>query len=113
MIGRGKPKNIVETEQLTVCIPKHLKTKLGAKLFSTMEQRIPHGAWGAFFTARIQEYFSYARLDLQAYGFPADYFVVGPKEMIQNLESKLKEMRAVKAGEKQSKTPTLPHTMTL
>lgn len=72
-------------------IPESLMAPLQLHLFSQMEGRIPKGAYQEFLSERIREFFEWRRIDLGVYGFPAGYFVSGPREMIEELERRLRK----------------------
>lgn len=59
--------------------------KLTAHLHSEAEQRIPKGAFKAFFEEAIVRFFSEAHLDLAPYGLPLGSVVSGAPETIRQL----------------------------
>jgi len=71
-------------------LPKSLRARLDLALFSPLEGRVRQGRYQEFFTARIQEFFDWRRLDLGLYGFAPGAFVSGPKSTIEALEQRLK-----------------------
>lgn len=82
--------NIDRPIAMTLKLPESIRARLDLHLFSELEGRVPQGRYQEFFLARIQEFFSWQRLDLAPYGFPEGFFVSGPAEMIQELEKELK-----------------------
>lgn len=62
---------------------------LDAFLWCRRTNRVPYGAYLGFFTARLHEFFSWQRLELEPYGLPPGYFVCGPKEMLSTLSHRL------------------------
>lgn len=78
-----------ESTRLTLRLPLNLRAKLDLFLVSTIEGRVPHGDYAAFFTERVREFFEWEGLDLTPYDFPPGYFVRGPKEMIEQLKRRL------------------------
>lgn len=85
-----RPPSLIPSSTISLCLRQDLRAKLDLQLWSTLEDRVPKGAYKAFFEARMQEHFAWVKLDLQPFGFPAGFFVSGPKEMIQHLEQHLK-----------------------
>ena len=77
---------------LTLKLPESVRGRLDLWLFSPLEGRVRQGSYQEFFVERIQEFFEWKRLDLTPYGFPAGYFIAGPKEMIAALEERLKNV---------------------
>lgn len=77
-------------------VPLHtsLRTSVRAilevNLFSSVEGRVPKGAYQEFFEARIQEHFSWGTLDLTPFGYPPGSFVRGPKEVLEQLSLSLR-----------------------
>ena len=88
----SKRPNIVPSMQLNVALPLPSYTQLSAHLFSTLENRVPHGAYSRFITERLREYFASKHLDLAPYmNADAGAFVVsGPPEAIEALQRVLK-----------------------
>lgn len=70
-------------------ISPELKGKLYLHLTSELEGRIPLGKISEFIAERTREFFGWETLSLEAYGFPAGYFVKGPPAMIQALRTRL------------------------
>jgi len=85
-----RPPSVIRPTLLHVSIPEDLRTRLDLLLFSSLEGRVPKGAYQRFFSERIQEFFNHRKLDLMPYGAPQGFFVSGPKEMIDTLETILK-----------------------
>ncbi len=84
-----RPLAIDRPARLSLKLPESVLGRLSVHLYSEVEGRVPVGRWQAFFMERITEYFDYERLELAPYGFPAGYFVRGPKEMIAELRKEL------------------------
>lgn len=82
--------DVIRPTLLHMSIPEDVRAKLDLYLFSELEGRVPKGAYQRFFTERIQEFFGWRRLDLAPYGLPPGFFVSGPKEMLDHLETHLK-----------------------
>ena len=72
-------------------LPESWRTRLDLLLFSETEQRVPLGAYQRFFMERMQEFFSWRRRELTSLGFPEGYFITGPKEMVKEVERRLKK----------------------
>jgi hypothetical protein len=49
--------SVIPRYSLCLMIPQDLKDKLDLLLFSQVESRVPHGAYAAFFTSLLTEYF--------------------------------------------------------
>ena len=73
---------------LRLMLPESIRAKVDLILFSELEGRVPKGRYQEFFLERIAEYFSNRPLDLTAYGIAG--MVSGPKEIIEQLEWRLK-----------------------
>jgi hypothetical protein len=87
-----RKRNLDRSIPLTLKLPESVRTRLDLHLFSDLEGRVAQGSYQQFFLERIQEYFSWRRLDLAPFGFGLGYFVSGPKDMIEALERKLKNV---------------------
>lgn len=87
----ARPVNPNPPTRLHTVVSPQLRAKLDLHLFSDVEGRVPKGAYQEFFETRIQEFFTYRRLDLAPFGFPPGYFVQGPKEIIEALIKRLQE----------------------
>ena len=83
-------KNLDPSIPLEIALPESVHARVTLLLFSTVENRVPLGAYSNFFIERVREFFSWRRLDLASYGMPEGYFIAGPKEMIEALEEKLR-----------------------
>lgn len=59
--------NTIPSKQLNVAVPLDAFTLLATHLYSDLEQRVPHGAFNRWITARIAEYFTWKPLDLAPY----------------------------------------------
>lgn len=71
---------------LLLKLPESERARLDLFLFSELEGRVPKGKYQEFFRERMVEFFDSQELSLEAYGFPAGYFVRGPKAMIEALK---------------------------
>lgn len=87
-----KTANIIPSQQLNVALSLPAYTQLSAHLFSTLENRVPHGAYSRFISERLREYFSSQQLDLAPFinGDPGAFVVSGTPEAIKVLENALK-----------------------
>lgn len=56
-MAAGRPPNIMRPVQLTTTLPEDLRAKLDLHLYSTVEGRVPHGAYSKFLAERIREFF--------------------------------------------------------
>lgn len=83
--------NLDRPVALTLKLPESVRARLDLLLFSALEGRVPKGAYQDFFAARIQEFFEHRRLELTPYGFPSGYYISAPKEMLRELEFRLKK----------------------
>lgn len=90
-----KPRNIVPSKQLNVALPLPVFVKLGAHLYSELEQRVPHGAYSRFLSNLLRGFFAQARLDLAPYmaSDPGAFVVSGSPEAVEALKLML-ERRA-------------------
>jgi hypothetical protein len=83
--------NIIKSIALNTFLPEDLHTRASLVLFSETENRIPKGAWTAFISERVREYFSNERLDLAPYlgTSPGAFIVSGSPESIAKLKESL------------------------
>jgi hypothetical protein len=51
------PTHIIRPTKLTLHLPEDIRTKVDLILWSKMEQRVPKGAYQAFFVKLIEDYF--------------------------------------------------------
>lgn len=65
----GRKPNLIPSVQLNVALAQDIHTQLTLHLYSELEGRVPLGAYQAFITERLREYFSDKHLDLAPY-FP-------------------------------------------
>ena len=88
-----KPKNIIPSQQLNVALPLPLYTKLGAYLYSELEQRVPHGAYSRFMINMLRGFFSQTQLDLAPYlsSDPGAFVVSGSPEAVEALKLMLEK----------------------
>lgn len=86
--------NVIPSIGIHLMLPEDIYTKLTLFLHSDLEGRVPKGAYQRLFIKLINDFFHSRRLDLQPFGLPQGYHVTGPKEMIEALETKLKETHA-------------------
>lgn len=75
--------------RLELKLPDSLRTRVDLYLFSDLEGKVPRGRYQEFFSERVRDFFESARLDLAPFGFPQDYYVTGPKDMIAELQRRL------------------------
>lgn len=75
--------------RLVLMLPESVRARLDLHLYSPLEGRVPKGNYQSFFLERISEFFQWRRLELAPFGFPAGYFIAGPREMIDTLERRL------------------------
>lgn len=61
----GRPPNVMRPSKIGIYLPEDLRAKLDLHLFSTLEGRIPHGAYSRFISDRIREYFDSATAQTQ------------------------------------------------
>lgn len=80
--------------RLETALPSTLRAKLDLLLFSPLEGRVPHGKYQEFIIARIVEFFASKRLDLEPFGYPQGYYITGPKEMVDEVEVRMKARTA-------------------
>lgn len=52
----GRPPNILRPVKLTTYLPEDLRAKLDLHLFSTVEGRVPHGAYSKFLIERVRDF---------------------------------------------------------
>lgn len=90
----GRRPNLVPTRPLNTFIPQDLSVKLDLLLYSEAEGRVPHGAYAAFFSARLREFFDDKALDLAPFlgTLPGQATVRGKVETIYNLMKHLQEV---------------------
>lgn len=60
-MSRGRPANIIPSDRINLHLPVDIKSRLDLHLFSSVEGRIPKGAYSKFFEERVREFF--ARID--------------------------------------------------
>ena len=82
---------LVPNTPLNTRISPDLRVKMDLLLFSTLEGRVPKGAYQTFLEARIREFFELKALDLAPYtGQPQGTFIVrGQPVVIEALEATL------------------------
>ena len=88
----AKTPNIIPSQQLNVALPLPTFTQMSAHLFSTLENRVPHGAYSRFLDSLIRERFAARHLDLAPFlnADPGAFIVSGTPEAIEALKKALK-----------------------
>jgi len=51
----GRPKLAIPSIEKNISIPEDVVVQVDLKLFSTLESKVPHGAWSRYITALIRE----------------------------------------------------------
>lgn len=59
-MSSGRPPNVLRPTKLTTNLPEDIRAQLDIHLFSTVEGRIPHGAYSKFLAERVKEFFDSA-----------------------------------------------------
>lgn len=77
--------NIIPSRNLTMALPEDVFTRLQLYLYSEAEQRVPQGAYQAFFVERITEFFERRAFDTGA------GVIYGPAETIEYVKLCMKE----------------------
>ena len=87
----AKHPNLIPSQQLNVALPLPLYTQLTAHLYSSLEQRVPHGAYSRFLIDLLRGFFTAKHLDLAPYtsAAPGSFIVTGSPEAIQALRRAL------------------------
>lgn len=90
---RGRKPLIEPAVALNVHLPEGLRTRLDLVLFSDAEQRVPKGAYGKFFSARLHEFFEHRTLDLSPYlgTLPGESVISGHPLVLESLKAKLEQ----------------------
>lgn len=85
--------NLNPTERMHVRLPADLAQKVELLLFSDLEGRVPYGAYQAFITQRLVEFFEDKPLDLGPYlgTLPGEAVVRGKTGVVHKLMTHLKE----------------------
>ena len=87
-MSAGRPQNILRPVKLTTYLPEDIRAQLDIHLFSTVEGRVPHGAYSKFLAERVREFFE-PRSDSQKWGI---------EEALKTLESVTKDSDAAKGA---------------
>jgi hypothetical protein len=77
--------SIIRPVKLTTTFPEDVRVKLDLHLFSTIEGRVPKGAYQTFLVDRIRTFFSNKQLQL-----PSGAWVEGSPEAIAFVEDLLR-----------------------
>lgn len=94
-----KPRNLIPSRRLNLHLREDLSTQLDLLLFSELEQRVPEGAYKAWFEQRIREYIASKHLDLAPWtdSPPGAFIVSGTSEAVRVLEKTLNELSLEKS----------------
>lgn len=76
--------------EMCLTLPESVKGWLDVTLWSTVENRVPSGAYKTFFCERIAEFRERKALDLHPLGFPLGFFIFGSEEVLRQVEERLK-----------------------
>lgn len=85
-----RPFKIDRPVQVCLQLPTSVVARMDMHLWSSLEGRVPYGKRNEFLGRLIAEFFEERRLELEAFGLPAGFFITGPKEMVDALERRLK-----------------------
>lgn len=87
----GRKPNMEPSHSLHLALPQSLKVPLDLHLFSEVEGRVPKGAYMAFFSQRIVEFFASRALDLAPFvgSLPGEHVVRGKTETLAALQATL------------------------
>lgn len=87
----GRPKLIRPTAPLEVSIDEDLRARLDLHLWSSVEGRVPHGAYKKFFNSLLSHTFDGQSLDLSPYllSLPGEVVVRGTPAAIERLRRHL------------------------
>jgi hypothetical protein len=88
----ARPAALEPTSKLTTTLPPRVRDRLDIYLFSEVEGRVPKGAYQAFLTARILEFFEDKPLELAPFleSTPGQHVVRGSTATIAALLIHLK-----------------------
>lgn len=88
-----RPKLVEPTERVHFHMPQKLYAQVALRLRSSVEERIPYGAWAALICPLLQQHLTHTSLDLAPYlGKPAGTFLIsGHPTVLAALETHLKE----------------------
>ncbi len=75
---------LIPRTRLETKLPQDVRARLDLFLYSVLEQRVPQGAYQAFFLERIREFF-----DWQTFDLGEGNFVRGSKDSIAVLKERL------------------------
>lgn len=81
-----------------VQLPPELVAKMGLRLYSEVEERVPLGHYSQFVESCIRKELEYETLDLSLFGFAPGYFVRGPQAVIDSLRSALETTTGIAYG---------------
>lgn len=82
-----RPKSLRPSSPLEVALDETLRAKLDLHLWSTVEGRVPHGAYRKFFNSLLTQTFDHQSLDLAPYlqSLPGEAIVRAPAATIERL----------------------------
>lgn len=89
---RGRPPSIRKSAPLEVSLDEELRTRLDIKLWSEAEQRVPKGAYKAYFDGLVVRDLGFVSLDLAPFAgtAPGVAVVRGSPATIETLTALLK-----------------------
>jgi len=90
-----RPPDIIRPVKLTTTLPEDVRAQLDIHLYSPLENRVPKGAYQAFFLERIREFFNTKTLDVGEFLDPPQlgFIVRGPALTISTLRQILEILR--------------------
>jgi len=91
-MARGRPVAIRRSVPLEVALDEELRARLDIRLWSEAEQRVPKGAYKAYFDGLVSRDLATATLDLAPFAgtLPGTALLRGTPEAVQTLETLLK-----------------------
>ena len=86
-----RPKSVEPSRSLNTHLDEHWMARLDIHLFSSLEDRVPKGAYQRFFNERLREFFTLKHLDLSPYvgSLPGTLRVSGSEQAIESLKRAL------------------------
>lgn len=89
-----RQRNAIPSRRINLHLREDICARLELFLYSELEQRIPEGAYKAFFEERVLEFFNSKRLDLAPWADtqPGAIWVAGSPESVRVLEKTLVEL---------------------
>lgn len=89
----GRPPHVLRPVKLTTNLPEDLRAKMDIHLFSTVENRVPHGAYSKFLAELVKQFFDGKTPDTVAFTPSKEEVNLGQQALVVLVEIATTDLR--------------------